>query len=88
MALNHIGPSEIAKLRQLIEDGVKVKQEIQTLTEGLSETVKDIGKELDIKPSLLNRAIRSNFKSSIGEERDDLDTIEEILEVIKQRSAQ
>ena len=86
MALNHIGPSEIIKLRQLIEEGVKVKMEIQTLTEGLSETVKDIGKELDIKPSLLNRAIKSNFKSSIGEERDDLDTVEEILEVIKQRS--
>ena len=88
MALNHIGPSEITKLRQLIEEGVKVKMEIQTLTEGLSETVKDIGKELDIKPSLLNRAIKSNFKSSIGEERDDLDTVEEILEVIKQRSTQ
>lgn len=83
MALNHIGPAEIAKLRQLIEEGVKVKQEVQILNEGLSETVKDIGKELDIKPAILNRAIRSNFKSSIDEERDALETVEEILQVIK-----
>lgn len=86
MALNHLGPSEIVKLRQLLEEGVKVKQEIQILSEGLSETVKDIGKELDIKPVLLNRAIRAILKSSIGNERDDLDTVEEILERIKRSS--
>lgn len=83
MPLNHIGPSEIVKLRQLIEEGVKVKQEIQILDEGLSETVKDIGKELDIKSVLLNRAIRYAMKASIGDERNDLDIVEEILEVIK-----
>jgi len=86
MSLNHLTPSEIIKLRQLLEEGVKVKQEIQILSEGLSETVKDIGKELDIKPSLLNRAIRAIMKSNIGDEREDLDTIEEILERIKRTS--
>ena len=83
MALNHLGPSELVKLRQLIEEGVKVKQEVQILNEGLSETVKDIGKELDIKPALLNQAIRAFMKSNIGDQRDDLDTVEEILERIK-----
>ncbi len=81
--LNHLGPSEVVKLRQLLEEGVKVKQEVKILNEGLSETVTDIGKELDIKPVLLNRAIRAILKSSIGNERDDLDTVEEILERIK-----
>ena len=47
MGATVVVPSEITKLRQLIEEGVKVKMEIQTLTEGLSETVKDIGKELE-----------------------------------------
>lgn len=83
MSLNHLSPSEIIKLRQLLEEGVKVKQEIQILGEGLSETVKDIGKELDIKPSLLNRAIRATMKANIGEERKNLDTVEEILERVK-----
>lgn len=83
MSLPHLGPSEVIKLRQLLEEGVKVKQEIQILNEGLSETVKDIGKELDIKPALLNRAIRATMKSNIGDERDDLDIVEEILERVK-----
>ncbi len=86
MSLNHLSPSEIVKLRQLLEEGVKVKQEIQILNEGLSETVKDIGKEMDIKPALLNRAIRVIMKSSIGDERKDLDTVEEILERVKRTS--
>lgn len=86
MSLNHLSPSEVIKLRQLLEEGVKVKQEIQILNEGLSETVKDIGKELDIKSSLLNRAIRAIMKANIGEERADLDTVEEILERIKRTS--
>lgn len=83
MSLTHLSPSEVVKLRQLLEEGVKVKQEIQILNEGLSETVKDIGKELDIKASLLNRAIRAIMKANIGEERKDLDTVEEILERVK-----
>ncbi len=86
MALNHLSPSEVVKLRQLLEEGVKVKQEIQILNEGLSETVRDIGKEMDIKPALLNRAIRIMMKANIGDEREDLDTVEEILERIKRTS--
>ena len=39
---------EIAKLKQLVTEGVQVTQEMQDLREGLGDTVKAIAQELDI----------------------------------------
>lgn len=73
---------DIARLRQLIEEGCHVNQEIDDLKEGLSATVKAIAEELEIKPSQLNKAIRVAHKASLQEERDKLDEIEDILDTV------
>ena len=46
------------KLTQLINEGMSVLQEVETLNEGLNDTVKAIAEELEIKPSILKKAIR------------------------------
>jgi len=46
------------KLKQVINEGVTVLQEVTDLQEGLKETVKAVAEELDIKPAKLNKAIR------------------------------
>lgn len=71
---------DIARLRQLIKEGCSVNEEIDALKEGLSSTVKAIAEELSIKPSQLNKAIRIAYKSSMQEEKDKLDEIEDILD--------
>ena len=53
-----ITQSDKDRLINIINEGVKVNQEIDDLREGLRETVKAIAEELEIKPSLLNKAIR------------------------------
>ena len=72
------GAEEKAKLERLVNEGVVVLQEIQDLQEGLKETVKAVAEELDIKPALINKAIKIAQKGEwhkVADEFDDLETL-------------
>jgi hypothetical protein len=73
---------EVARLKRLIDEGCQVNYEIDTLKEGLRDTVKAIAEEMDIKPGVLNKAIRVAHKASFGDERDNFDELETILDVV------
>ena len=68
------------KIRRLIEEGMRTMHEIDTLREGLSETVKAVADELNIKATPLKRAIRIAHKASLGEENRNHDIVNTILE--------
>jgi guanylate kinase len=74
-----LSPDDKAKIKNMIEVGIRTTQEIQDLKEGLKETVKELADELDIKPAVLNKAIRVAFKSSVSTLQEEVDTVEEIL---------
>lgn len=72
------GAEEKAKLISVIDQGSQVLQEIDDLKGGLKDTIKSIAEELDIKPSLLTKAINIAHKRSwtqASEEYDELETI-------------
>ena len=72
------GPDEKAKLERLVNEGVTVLQEVEDLQAGLKETVKAVAEELDIKPSMINKAIKIAQKgdwSRVADEFDDLETL-------------
>ena len=68
-----------AKLTQIINEGVQVSVDIASLKEGLSDTVKAIAEELELKPAVINKAIRIAHKATLGQERDALTEVEEVL---------
>ena len=70
---------ETKKLNQIINEGIQVTMEIETLQGGLTDTVKAISEELNIKPSILKKAIRLAHKSEFGREQDDHSLLEQIL---------
>ncbi len=74
-----ITQSDKDRLINIINEGVKVNQEIDDLREGLRETVKAIAEELEIKPSLLNKAIRIVQKGDWNLKQDEMDDLEAIL---------
>jgi transposase-like protein len=83
MAYNRsFNEEEKARLKRLIEEGMQVTYEIETLKEGLSDTVKAIAEEMDIKAATLNKAIKIAHKAKFGEERDKFDELETILEAV------
>lgn len=70
------------KLTQLINEGMAVMHEIDTLNGGLTDTVKAIAEELEVKPSVLKKAIRVAHKASLtqaNQEHEDLNTILETV---------
>jgi transposase-like protein len=70
------------KLTQLINEGMRVMQEVEDLNAGLSDTVKAIAEELEIKPGVLKKAIRIAHKAKLGENNRDNDELNTILETV------
>ena len=72
------GGDEKAKLERLVNEGASVLREIEDLSTGLKETVKAVAEELDIKPALINKAIKVAHKQDwekVADEFDDLETL-------------
>ena len=75
------GAPEQAKIKQIVAEGMTVMQEIQDLTEGLNETIKAVAEELEVKPSVIKKAIKIAQKDQwdqVFREFDDLETIVDI----------
>jgi hypothetical protein len=77
------GPEEKTKLERLINEGSTVLREIEDLQEGLKETVKAVAEELDIKPSIISKAIKIAHKDNWKVHEEEWDEIETILGVTK-----
>lgn len=71
-----------AKLTQLINEGIQVLQEVEDLNAGLSDTVKAVAEELEIKPAILKKAIKIAQKSKFGDTNADHETLTDILETV------
>lgn len=78
----HFDVDDVRRLKELVTEGCLVLQEIQDLKEGLSDTVKAIAEEIDVKPGQLNKVIRIAHKRSLQDERDAFEIIEDILETV------
>ena len=66
------------KLTQIINEGMQVMHEIETLNGGLSDTIKAVAEELEIKPNILKKAIRIAHKAEFGKEQQDHSLLENI----------
>ena len=70
------------KLTQLINEGMAVLHEIDTLSEGLADTVKAIAEELEVKPSVLKKAIRVAHKAKLTQTNAENEELNTILETV------
>lgn len=70
------------KLTQLVNEGMQVMREVETLNEGLRDTVKAVAEELQIKPSILNKAIKIAHKADFSREQQDHQLLEDILTTV------
>jgi hypothetical protein len=82
MSTKNFNAEQTRKLNQVINEGMTVMHEIETLTGGLTDTVKAIAEELEIKPSVLKKAIRLAYKSEFGREQQDHELLEQILTTV------
>ena len=81
MSTRIYGPEEKAKLERLISEGQNILREVEDLKEGLKETVKAVAEELEIKPSVINKAINIAHKDNWKAHEQEWNDIEMILGV-------
>ena len=77
------GAEEKAKLERLITEGSTVLREIEDLQVGLKETVQAVAEELQVKASVINRAIKIAHKGDWSTYNQDWEEIEAILDITK-----
>jgi Mn-dependent DtxR family transcriptional regulator len=83
MSSRSYGPEEKAKLERLISEGVTIYQEIEDLQGGLKDTVKAVAEELNVKPSVITKAIKIAHKGDWQNYNSDWEEIEAILDITK-----
>lgn len=84
MSIGSLSSGDKARLQSLINEGVQAMVDISAMKDGLKETIENIAEELDIKKSVLNKAITIAFKNSqnkdkLTESREELDEVEQVL---------
>jgi hypothetical protein len=70
-----------AKLIQLINEGGQVLSEVETLNEGLNDTIKAVAEEMNIKASILKKAVKVAHKMEYGKTQREQSLLENILTV-------
>lgn len=73
---------ETIKLKQLVNEGLSVLQEVETLNGGLNDTIKAIAEELEVKPSVLKRAIKVAHKQRLNETNEENQVLNDILTTV------
>jgi transposase-like protein len=76
------GADEKAKLERLVREGVTVLQEVEDLQTGLKDTVKAVAEEMDIKPSLINKAIKIAKNRDWDKHYSDFDDLETLITTV------
>lgn len=83
MALDSLTPDETAEIKRVVDAGEVVLEEIDTLKEGLKDTVENLAKELDVKPVIINKAIKLAYKSrtenAIEDAQQEMSDVEVVL---------
>ena len=70
---------EKAKLTQLVNEGLTVMQEVDDLNNGLNDTIKAVAEEMQIKPTVLKKAMRTAYKAEFEKVTDEYSELENIL---------
>jgi hypothetical protein len=76
--LGSISPDDKKKLDTFIHEGLKVLQEVEDLKGGLRDTTKALADEFGLPPGKLSGALRTVFKNSLADRKEEMDIIEEI----------
>lgn len=80
-SVNFSGDQKL-KLTQLINEGMQVLHEIDTLNGGLNDTIKAVAEELNIKTNVLKKAIKVAHKAEFGKTQKEQELLETILTTV------
>ena len=71
---------EKLELTALVQEGINTLSQIDVLKDSLGDKVKVLSENLEVKPALLNRAIRVAYRAELDAKREEQNRLESILE--------
>lgn len=81
MAMNTLSQEQQRKLNNFMDAGMIILQRVADEKDGLKDLAKDLAEQLDVKPALLNKALRTKFKQSLEKDREAFEAVEDILQI-------
>lgn len=82
MSTSTLTPDDTKKLKRVIDEGLKITQEIDDLKGGFKDVVKAVAEELQLKPAAINKAIKAAYKATLEADKDAMNEVEEILAAV------
>ena len=77
--MRNFNAEEKAKLTNLLREGSTTLQEVEDLNGGLNDTIKAVAEEMQIKASILKKAVAVAHKGNYQDHSEDFSTLEDIL---------
>lgn len=74
-----LSDTETKKIKDFINEALNTLQEVEDRKGALSDLAKVLGEELGIKHTVLMKAARSVYKQTLEDDKEALDTVENIL---------
>lgn len=81
MAMPTLSQEQQRKLNNFMDAGIIILQRVEDEKEGLKELAKDLAEQLDVKPALLNKALRTKFKQTLEKDREAFEIVEDLLQI-------
>jgi predicted regulator of amino acid metabolism with ACT domain len=69
------------KVRDLIEKGLNIQEEISDLRGGLNDLIKKVAEDINCEPSVLKQALRVAKKGNLAQVQENTENLEEVLRI-------
>lgn len=79
--LESLSPDDKRKLDSFMEAAKRQLQDIDDIKDSLRDTAKNLAEEFGVKPKHLMSAARTAYKNDLGQKKEDMSTVEDILNV-------
>ncbi len=73
------------KLIDVIQEGVNILEEVDSLKAGMKDVIDAVAEELEIRSAILQKAIKIARKSNFDDHQYDLDQVDNILKTVGRR---
>lgn len=79
--LEALSPDDKRKLDSFMDAAKRQLQDIDDIKDSLRDTAKNLAEEFGVKPKHLMSAARTAYKNDLGQKKEDMSTVEDILNV-------
>lgn len=79
--LQQLSAEDQRKVRDFTDAGMKILQEVADWRESLKDKAKDLAEHLDIKPAQLMKHLRTQFKASLEQDKEEMEIIETLGQI-------